>query len=216
MLRRVSLCALVLVSLLWIPSVSAQSPLGGMPLRIVLLVDSSGPVGTMLNPIRQGLLAFLDAVPADAEIAFISTGGQLRVRVPPTTDRERLKKSMQSFASDTGGNAFLDSLLEADKRFLKPAVDRKHVFVILTTDMSNTLNEQRIDDYNKFMQDYLQRRGKAHALIIRGVQGGVITDIANNFVKNTGGRVETLAAANAVPRLMKEVGELVAAQQEAR
>ena len=62
----------------------------------------------MLTHFRAALQAFLDAVPAQHEIALISTGGQLRIRVPPTTDRERLHNAVASFASEGGANAFLD------------------------------------------------------------------------------------------------------------
>ena len=50
------------------------------PLRIVLLVDSSSEVGALINPFRAGLKAFLEGAPEDAEIALITTGGQIRIR----------------------------------------------------------------------------------------------------------------------------------------
>src|SRR5262245_12163977 len=90
---------------------------GANPLRIILLVDSSSMVSSMLPQFRAGLHAFLEQLPGEVEIALISTGGQLRVRVPPTTDRNRLHQAADAFAPDGGANALLDSLLEADRRF---------------------------------------------------------------------------------------------------
>jgi len=97
-------------------------------------VDSSTTVSTMVPQFRAGLNAFLDALPGDPEIALISTGGQIRIRVPPTTDRDRLHKAANAFTSDGGGNSFLDTLLEADKRFLQVGGRYRPVFVILMTD----------------------------------------------------------------------------------
>ena len=52
------------------------------PVDVVLLVDSSANMSAMLTEFRAGLIAFLDNVPSDVEVAIISTGGQLRIRVP--------------------------------------------------------------------------------------------------------------------------------------
>jgi hypothetical protein len=91
----------------------------GGPMRIVLLVDSSAAIAPQLLHIRAGLKAFLEALPGDHEIALISTGGQLRIRAQPTAEREKVRAAAASFASDGGANAFLDSLIESDRRFLK-------------------------------------------------------------------------------------------------
>src|SRR5215475_14310867 len=85
----------------------AQLILSPKPLRIVLLVDSSSEVSSIINPFRAGLKAFLDGV----------------------------------------ANAFLDTMLESDQRFLRRATDRRQVFVILTTDNGAQREEPRIDDY---------------------------------------------------------------------
>src|SRR5262245_48879299 len=159
----------------WFAAVPAagQLTLGPKPLRIVLLVDSSSEVGAMINPFRAGLKAFLDGVPEGSEIAFITTGGQIRIRAQPTSDMDKLRKAAASFAQDGGANAFLDTMLEADQRFLKKASDRRHVFVIVTTDNGASRGEPRIDDYNKFMNDFLQRRGRAYGVVVHTGGGGM-------------------------------------------
>ncbi len=95
--------------------------LGKAPMRIVLLVDSSAAMSSMINNFRAGLDAFIDTLPAEHELTFISTGGQIRVRTQPSSDRLKLKFETARFASDSGANAFLDTLMESDKRFLKTA-----------------------------------------------------------------------------------------------
>jgi hypothetical protein len=193
----------------WLAALPAarQQILSPKPLRIVLLVDSSSEVSSMVNPFRAGLKAFLDAVPEGSEVAFITTGGQIRIRAQPTSDLEKLQKAAGSFAQDGGGNAFLDTLLESDQRFLKKATDRRPVFVILTTDNGAARGEPRVDDYNKFMKDFLQRRGQAYGVVVHTGGGGMsaTTDFIENLTSNTGGTYEPINSTTAVPDKMKAI-----------
>ena len=191
---------------------AAQLVLSTKPLRIVLLVDSSSEVGSMINPFRAGLKAFVEGLPEDAEVAFITTGGQLRVRQQPTSDREKLMKAVSGFAPDGGANAFLDTMLEADQRFLKKATDRQPVFVILSTDNGATRGELRIDDYNKFMNDFMQRHGQAYAIVVHTGGGGMgpNSDVIANLTSNARGSYEPINAPNAVPDKMKAIAARLA------
>jgi Mg-chelatase subunit ChlD len=203
--------AVVAVVLVVCASAGAAQRRGPGPLRIVLLVDSSSTVAQMLPQFRSALLTFLDAMPGDPEIAFISTGGQIRVRVPPTTDRDRLRKAINLFAADGGGNSFLDTMLEADKRFLENAGDRRPVFVILMTDGNAMQGDVRVDQYNKWVRAFLQRGGRAHGIVVRGVNAGVTTELLMNLTDNTGGFFDSLAVANALADRMKILAANVAA-----
>ena len=179
--------------------------LSDKPVRVILVVDSSSAVGSMINPIRAALNAFLDSLPDDADVGFITTGGQLRIRTQPTKDRDRLHKAASGFSPDGGGNAFLDTLLESDQRFLKKATDRRHVFVMLTTDDGFSRGEPRIDDYNKFMNDFLQRRGRAYGIVLRGQGIGPVSEIVNNLTTNTGGTYDVINSPNSLPDKMKAI-----------
>ena len=192
---------------------AAQLILSPKPLRIVLLVDSSSEVSSMINPFRAGLKAFLDGVPETCEIAFITTGGQIRVRTQPTSDREKLQKAVGTFAQDGGANSFLDTMLESDQRFLKKATDRRQVFVILTTDNGAGRGEPRIDDYNRFMNDFTRRGGLAYGVVVHTGGGGMsaTTDIIDNLTSNTNGTFEAINAPTAVPDKMKAIATLLSA-----
>src|SRR5262249_340692 len=151
-------------------------------------------------PLRAALIAFLDNLPGtpetlDTEVVFVSTGGQLRIRVPVTTDRQRLRKAAASFAPDGGGNAFLDTMLEADKRFLRPT-DRRPVFVVVMTDNSRFRGEPRVDEYNAFAEDFMRRGGRAHGIVIGSIDSGVHTDILMNLTDNTGGYYDGVTVPN--------------------
>lgn len=183
--------------------------LGTAPLRIVLMVDSSTTMGPMVNSFRAALNAFADAVPPEHEIAFISTGGQLRVRTPPDTDRARLKTEIGLFASAGGANAFLDTLIEADRRFLKTAPGQWPVLVIVTTDRGENEREFDLERYNRFMNDFVARGGAAHAVIVRGKQVGPVTDLTLNLIENVGGMSQSINTDTALPELLKGIAERV-------
>jgi hypothetical protein len=207
--------AVLAAALIGLTTVTSANPVAqwrpGGQMRIVLLVDSSSAVAPLITHFRAALNSFLDSLPAEPEIVLVTTGGQLRVRVGPTRDRAKLHDAASGFAADGGGNAFLDSLLEADRRFLKSAPDLRSVFVILTTDAGATLGDVRVDNYNRFLDQFIARGGRAHAIVIRGVNSGVTTQIAENFANNTGGYCEIVGIANSAPKLMKSLADYVAA-----
>ena len=183
---------------------------GPGPVRIVMLVDSSGAVAQMLPQFRAGMSAFLDALPGSPEIALISTGGQIRIRVPLTTDREKLHRAINSFAADGGGNSFLDTLLEADRRFLVHSGEARPVFVIMMTDGNFNRGDARVDQYNDWVGTFLRRGGRAHGIVIRGINSGITTELLMNLTTNTGGFYDSLAVANALPERMKALASIVA------
>ena len=194
---------------------SAQTRLRpGGPLRIVLLVDSSTTVSRMLNSFRAGLRGFFEELPGDSEIAIVTTGGQFRIRVPPTSDRQLLAAAVENFSPDGGGNVLFTALLEADARLMKTAPDRRPVFVILAADVNADAFRASINPYNKFLGEFLERGGRAHAVIVRSTDPtGMTTEIAKNLTENTGGFYETVLSATAIPALMKTMAAYVAADQ---
>jgi hypothetical protein len=69
---------------------------------IALLIDTSAGVGDSLGRVRQALPAFVDALPPESELLVATTGRRVQIRVPPTSDKERLKKSIGGIVSDGG------------------------------------------------------------------------------------------------------------------
>jgi hypothetical protein len=186
-----------------------RAGLGKAPMRIVLLVDSSSAMSQMLNPFRAGLNTFIDTLPPEHEVVFVTFGGQTRVRVQPTTDRAALKTAAGRFSSDGGGNAFVDTLLESDRRFLQK-VTQWPVFVIVTTDNGDSRVDPRINQYNAFMESFLQRGGSAHGIVIKGPNSSHIADIAENLIVNTGGIHNAVNQPSALEAQLKEIAERLA------
>jgi hypothetical protein len=94
------------------------------PMRIALIVDTSDGASKALTDFRTGLVALLDALPPEHEVMLVSTGRQTRVRVPPTTDRRKVREAAAGIFSDGGATVLSDTLLEMDDRFFRKAEDR--------------------------------------------------------------------------------------------
>jgi hypothetical protein len=184
---------------------------GPGPVRIVMLIDSSTGVSQMIPHVRAGLKSFLDALPGEPEIALVSTGGQIRIRVPLTSDREVLHKAASAFAADGGGNSFLETMMEADRRFLNKGDNKRPVFVIVMSDGGYSRGEARIDEYNRWMNDFIDRGGRAHGIVVHGLMSGTTTDILMNLTSNSGGFYDSLNVPNPLAERMKALAELVAA-----
>lgn len=187
-----------------------RAALGTAPMRIVLLVDSSTAMGPMINSFRTALNAFVDELPESEEVVFISSGGQLRIRTTADSSRDKLRAAIARFASEGGANAFYDTMLEADRRFLKTAPGQWPAFVFVTTDNGESTKEPNVDEYNKFMNDFLARGGAAHAVIVAGRKIGWVTDIVANLVDNTGGSRTTINTEHSLPVRLRDIANRLA------
>ena len=86
------------------------------------------------------------------------------------------------------------------------------MFVVLSTDQP-ALGGPPIDRYNNFMKDFVQRRGRAHGVVIRASQIGLASEILGNLTSNTDGLYEVLAISNSLPTRMRAIAAEIAAQQ---
>jgi hypothetical protein len=85
------------------------------------------------------------------------------------------------------------------------------VFVIVMTDGAETRGDARVDQYNIWMNGFLRRGGRAHGIVIHGVNSGLTTDLLINITSNTGGFYDSLNVANALADRMKVLATMVAA-----
>jgi hypothetical protein len=180
-----------------------------VPMRVLLMVDSTSAVGSSLTEFRSALSGFLEALDPEIEVGFITTGGQLKIRVPPGTDRQASRAQAQAFSSESGGNSMIEAVLEADNRFFKNTPPRWPVFVLVTTDLGSARSDPPFDRYNRFVGDYVARGGSAHAVIIQGSRPGILSTIVENLVHNTGGSLETIGISNALPDKLRTLGRRI-------
>jgi hypothetical protein len=189
---------------------------GTGPMRIAMVVDSSATIAPLLNSLRAGLTTFLERLPGEHEITLISSGGQLRVRQPATTDRHKLKTAVGLFASDGGGNSVIETMIEVDRRFLN-GPGQWPMLVIVTTDDGTTVQEPNYNRFNAFVKGFVDRGGTAHAIVMHGRASSqrITTEFVMNVVKNTGGFYETMAIANVLPDKMTMLAEHIDANYKA-
>lgn len=187
-----------------VPRVVMRVGPAGDPMRIALFLDTSDAAAPALTHVRAGAIAFLDALPPEDEVLLVTTGRQARVRVPPTTDRAKLKKEAGGLFGDGAGTVLMDGLMEIDDRFFKKADDRWPVFVIFTSDGTESSAGAREKEFNTWNVAIGARGVTVHAFVFKtGKGGGMPEVVANNLTRNTGGRYDAMNTTNALPDKMK-------------
>jgi VWA domain-containing protein len=193
-----------------------RAALATAPMRIVLMIDASGTAARFIPDFRTALNAFVEALPPEHEVVLVSVGDQLRVRMPPTTDRTRLKTAIANFSADGGGTVLVDSLLEADRRFLKNAADRWPVFVVLTTAATITHGSVPVEEFNAFLHNFAVRAGSAHTIVVRGAQaGGLNSEVARVLAETAHGLFDQLAITNSLADRMKVIAARITSDHRA-
>ena len=178
------------------------------PMRIALFLDTSDAAAPALMQVRAGAIAFLDALPPEDEVLLVTTGRQARVRVPPTTDRAKLKKEAGGLFGDGAGTVLMDGLMEIDDRFFKKADDRWPVFVIFTSDGTESSAGAREKAFNAWNVAVGARGVTVHAFVFKtGKGGGMPEVVATNLTRNTGGRYDAMNTTNALPGKMKALAD---------
>jgi Mg-chelatase subunit ChlD len=181
------------------------------PMRIALMLDTSDAAASALTHMRAGAIAFLDALPPEDEVVLVTTGRQARVRVQPTTDRKKLKETAAGLFTDGAGTVLMDGLLEIDDRFFKKADDRWPVFVIFSSDGTESSSGAREKEFLKWAPALGARGISAHAFLFKVAKVGGLTDvITENITQNTGGRYDVMNTTTALPEKMKALGEQLA------
>jgi hypothetical protein len=194
-----------------VPRVVTQAGPAKDPMRIALFLDTSDAAASALTHMRAGTLAFLDALPPEDEVLLVTTGRQARVRVQPTTDRKKLKDTAGGLFTDGAGSVLMDGLLEIDDRFFKKAQDVWPVFVLFTSDGTESSAGAREKEFTKWAAALGGRGVTVHALVLKTNKSGGMPDVvATNLTQNTGGRYDMMNTTNALPDKMKALAQQLA------
>jgi hypothetical protein len=185
-----------------LPLLLTATAAAAAPMRIALLVDTSAGTSSAIVQIRAGVSAFLEGLPPEHEVALVTTGRHTQVRVPPTTDRSKLKASAAGMLPDNGPTALMDTLIEVDDRFMKKAGDRASVFVILTGDGSE--NSKNIDEqgFNRWIADIAKRGVSVSAVVLKTTGIGLPDSVASTLVKATRGHYAAMGGGGGMTAAM--------------
>ena len=95
------------------------------PVRLTVFVDNSNAAVNMVGQIREGLRRLLRELPAEMEIAMLTTARQVRWITRHTTDRAELEGNIPNIAPDTGAApTYIDALVEETNRLDEGVVVR--------------------------------------------------------------------------------------------
>ena len=176
------------------------------PMRIALLVDTSAATASAIARIRAAVSAFLDALPPEHEVLLVTTGRRTQVRVPPTTDRTRLKENAGGMLPELGPTALLDSLKAVDDRFMrKTSGDRLPVFVILTADGSENSHEVDQKGFNRWVDEITFRGVSVNAIVLKTSANGVPESIASGLAQVTHGHYASMGIAGNIAEAMAQL-----------
>jgi VWFA-related protein len=104
------------------------------PMQVVLIVDDSQASRDALQPMREGLTAFVEKLKGRAEIGIVTVGDRATSLVPSTTDMAALKKGITRIFDRTAAGAYLlDGIMDVSQGFIRRKATRP-VIVAVTMD----------------------------------------------------------------------------------
>ena len=83
-----------------------SAAIGTAPMKVTLLVDNGIQSDRVINPLRDAVEAFLEALPPEHTVGLFTIGGQIHRRVDYTIDRTELLESARGIFSDRGAPRF--------------------------------------------------------------------------------------------------------------
>jgi hypothetical protein len=207
-LRRLSVVAVMLLTV--------ATPLSAArTMRVAVLVDTSAATTSAIVQIRAAVSAFIDTLPPESEIVLVTTGRRAQVRVPPTTDKAKLKNSASGMLSENGPTALMDALVDVDERFMRKAGERWPVFVILTADGndSSKVDEQ---EFNRWITEMTRRGVSANAIVLKASTLGVTGSVATVLTRNTHGHYASMGMTSGIPEAMTKLADQLSADAAQR
>ncbi|MCY4076266.1 MAG: hypothetical protein OXH04_12655 [Acidobacteria bacterium] len=194
-----------------------SADVGAEPMKIALLVDNGRRIsmGQAINPLRDGVAAFIENIPAEHEIGLFTVGGQIRRRVGFTTDRGELLEEVADIHVDNAGSVrFIDGVRETwDRRY--DGDEAWPIFVAVLTDALESSAFMNEDRFMGWVGNLRAGGVTVHSVLWRsrgaGFAGQVATGFAINLAENTGGRYTQIAAATAYEDNLRQLATDMAA-----
>jgi VWFA-related protein len=186
------------------------------PMQIVLIVDDSQAARDSLQPMREGLTAFVDKLKGRAEIGIVTVGDRATSLVPSTTDTAALKKGITRIFDRTAAGAYLlDGIMDVSQGFIRRKATRP-VIVAVTMDGVEIKGVEFSNLHYDNVLKQLEASGAAlHVLSVGTPYSSLADEMRNrNMViaegtARTGGRRDQILAPSglteAIPRVADEL-----------
>lgn len=179
------------------------------PLQVALLIDDSQAAGSMIQPLREAIAAFIDKAQGKAEIALITFGERPTTLVEYTTSAEALKRaSGRLFAKPGAGPYLLEAIVEASRGAQRRKGPRPAIVAITIEGLEFS------NSHHQTVLEALEQSGAALHTITVGSPSGSMTDemrnrnivIADGTLR-TGGRRDQVLADSGLPDKMRQVAD---------
>ncbi len=185
------------------------------PVRVTVFVDNGEGSQNALQHMREGLKLFVDAIPAEVEVALLTIGSQPRWITRHTADRAELERGIDLMTPDAGAaSRFMDALIEEAGR-LNDDEERQYfpVIVMVATDGpdGSTGLPQRLDD---MLQRLIENSATVHTRMFSTGSSspfqGLQVQAGVRVSEVTHGTYESLAASTAFVTALSELGQDIA------
>jgi hypothetical protein len=185
------------------------------PLSVQLLIDNgAGLESSNVVPLRNGVRAFFETLPAGAEVTVVTTAARPSFLVRPTTARDPLFESVGRLAPDGSTGRLLEALDEATERIERRTAEQFSVIVALATTLGD--DDARDSDLDRVMRRLDARPVTVHVVQYMGRNGLTTAGAANQaqialaVTRFTKGRYESINSATRLASLLPEIGDQVA------
>jgi len=184
------------------------------PVKLQILLDNGVGIGAQIvQQLKNGVKALIDAMPENLEVTLVSTAPQPRFLAKPTTERAVVQKGIDLLAPDTGAGRFVESLAEATQRIERDKGDYFPVVISVATTSGDT--NVRDSDVERMMKRLQARPTTVHVILFNGgtnssASGGSNqTQIGLSVTQFTGGKFENINSATRIAPLLTEWGNEV-------
>ena len=201
-----------------------SSVLDSKPPKIALLLDNSNVMSEAgADPmLRDGVTEFLGILSPQHEVGLFTIARNVQTRVDFTMDRQTLRSEAGQVFSDRGsGLRMMDALFDIwDERYT--VEDTWPVFVLVLTDGSELSDYISDDQYNRFVNDLIQRGANVHVVLFSGQGalnplnqlGGTQKQYGLSLTENTGGLYRTINTPTGLPIALTEFANYLNQQFE--
>ena len=116
------------------------------PVNLILLLDLSGSTKKKRKAMQEAAVRFVDALPAQDNVAIVAFTRRYRALTDFTNDKTRLKEVLKEINGISGGTAFYDSMWKALDQ-LDELSDARKAIVVLTDGEDESTNGSEMSDH---------------------------------------------------------------------
>ncbi len=188
----------------------------GWPVRLTIFVDNGDHGGALVPQVREGLRVLLRELPAEIEIAFLTTARQPRWITRHTYDRAELEEDIANISPDTGGGATFNDALAEEADRIDDDEDREYypVIIMVATDGADGSRSQqgRID---RMVERMIENSAEVHTLLFVSGPGGLgsgsmAAGVGERIAQITFGSFERITVRSAIVEKLTELGRDIA------